>query len=85
LIPPHETGIRNFCLWAIGMAVLTLRKINKHKDFASGQQVKISRRSVKATIIAARLTASHDPLLRSLFYLAGRGLPSLQAPVRSAA
>jgi len=84
LIPAHETGIRNFCLWAIGMAVLTLRKINKHKDFSSGQQVKISRRSVKATIIATRLTVSHDQLLRSLFYLAGRGLPSLQAPPRQA-
>lgn len=84
LIPPHETGIRNFCLWAIGMAVLTLRKINKHKDFSSGQQVKISRGSVKATIIATRLTVSHDHLLRSLFYLAGRGLPSLRAPSRQA-
>ncbi|MGH8119608.1 MAG: phytoene/squalene synthase family protein, partial [Gammaproteobacteria bacterium] len=23
LIPPHETGIRRFCLWALGMAILT--------------------------------------------------------------
>ena len=27
LIPRTETGIRRFCLWAIGLAVLTLRKI----------------------------------------------------------
>src|ERR1700733_2703202 len=27
LIPGKETGIRRFCLWAIGLAVLTLKKI----------------------------------------------------------
>lgn len=75
LIPPEETGIRNFCLWALGMAVLTLRKINRHRDFRSGREVKISRRSVKATILATRLTVGHDRMLRSLFYLAGHGLP----------
>lgn len=75
LIPPHETGIRNFCLWALGMAVLTLRKINKHKDFNTGQQVKISRNSVKVTVLVTRLTVRNDYMLRSLFHLAGRGLP----------
>lgn len=75
LIPRHQIGIRNFCLWAIGMAVLTLRKLNKHRDFNTGNQVKISRRSVKATIIISRLTAAHDYLLKFLFQLAGIGLP----------
>lgn len=75
LIPADETGIRNFCLWALGMAVLTLRKINRNRDFSSGRQVKISRRSVKATILATRLTVGHDALLRSLFFVATRGLP----------
>ena len=75
LIPKHETGIRNFCLWAIGMAMLTLRKLNKHRNFSDGKQVKISRRSVKATVIASRLTAAHDYGLKSLFKLAGIGLP----------
>src|SRR5690606_26550103 len=28
LIPKREAGIRRFCLWAIGLAVLTLRKIH---------------------------------------------------------
>ena len=42
LIPKQETGIRNFCLWAIGLAVLTLRKINNHLDYTDGSQVKIS-------------------------------------------
>ena len=29
LIPGKEIGIRRFCLWAIGLAVLTLRKIER--------------------------------------------------------
>jgi farnesyl-diphosphate farnesyltransferase len=75
LIPPSEIGIRNFCLWAIGMAVLTLRKINGHLDYSSAGEVKISRRSVKATIIASRITAGHDAWLKTLFYLSRFGLP----------
>jgi farnesyl-diphosphate farnesyltransferase len=75
LIPRQETGIRNFCCWAIGMAELTLRKINRRKHFSAGNQVKISRLSVSATVLASRTAASHDPLLRLLFRLAGLGLP----------
>jgi farnesyl-diphosphate farnesyltransferase len=59
------------------MAVLTLRKIHKHPSFTTGSEVKISRRSVKATIILARLSAGSDSALRILFYLAGRGLPAV--------
>ena len=76
LIPKNETGIREFCLWAIGMAMLTLRKINNHRDFSSGQQVKISRRSVKATIIASHLTVSNNAMLSALFRLMGLTLPT---------
>jgi len=76
LIPPHETGIRRFCLWALGMAVLTLRKINNNPDFNAGQQVKISRRSVKATIFFTNLFTRHNGLLRLLFRLTAHGLPA---------
>jgi 4,4'-diapophytoene synthase len=75
LIPKRETGIRNFCLWAIGMAVLTLRKIHRHPDFTTGSEVKISRRSVKVTVVLARMWARSDTMLRVLFYVAGLGLP----------
>lgn len=76
MIPKQETGIRHFCLWAIGMAVLTLRKIHKQSGFGPETRIKISRRSVQAAMIAARLAAGNDRMLRSLFYLAGKGLPS---------
>ena len=75
LIPSHETGLREFCLWALGMAVLTLRKINGNLHFADSAQVKITRRSVKATIIASRLTRRSNLLLKTAFHLAGLGLP----------
>jgi farnesyl-diphosphate farnesyltransferase len=75
LIPRQQTGIRNFCLWAIGLAVLTLRKINKRLSYTSGNQVKISRLSVKGTILATRLTLQNDFLLKLLFSIAARPLP----------
>lgn len=74
LIPTHETGIRNFCLWALGMAVLTLKKIKQNIAFNDSSQVKITRRSVKTTILATRLTGRSNALLSLLFKFAGRGL-----------
>ncbi|BBL34812.1 hypothetical protein Nstercoris_01057 [Nitrosomonas stercoris] len=78
LIPSHETGIRRFCLWAIGMAVLTLNKINRRRDFTIGQQVKISRRSVKATILITSLLARQDWALKKIFTVASRNLPAIR-------
>lgn len=76
LIPSHETGMREFCLWALGMAVLTLRKVNANLDFTQSNQVKISRRSVKAVIFASRLARRCNFLLKLLFNLASVGLPT---------
>lgn len=76
LIPAHEAGMRNFCLWAIGMAVLTLRKIKQNLGFTASQQVKITRASVKATIVATSLVGRNGTLLNMLFNLASRGLAS---------
>ena len=75
LIPAHETGLREFCLWALGMAVLTLRKINANLYFAKSSDVKITRRAVKATIFTSKLTRRSNLLLRTVFNLAGKGLP----------
>lgn len=74
LLPSHEVGIRNFCLWALGMAVLTLKKIKDNLDFNESNQVKISRNSVKATIIASKLSARSNWLLSLLFDLTSRNL-----------
>ena len=75
ILPHHEKGLRRFCLWALGMAVLTLCKINKNPWFTEGSQVKISRRSVKATILFSNLGISHDGVLKLMYNIAGRNLP----------
>jgi farnesyl-diphosphate farnesyltransferase len=81
LIPAHEKGIREFCLWALGMAILTLRKIGQHPDFEASTEVKITRRAVKTTIITSRLFRSSDTGLKAAFALAGRGVPLIKQPV----
>ncbi|MGR9107425.1 MAG: phytoene/squalene synthase family protein [Gammaproteobacteria bacterium] len=74
LIPKSEIGIRYFCLWALGMAVLTLRKIKNNLDFRASGQVKISRRAVKSTVAMTRVAGGSDLALKFLFTLASYGL-----------
>lgn len=74
LLPSHETGIRNFCLWALGMALLTLKKIKQNLNFNDSSQVKITRRSVKATILVTKLTVRSNFLLSSVFNMISKEL-----------
>ena len=74
-IPAKEKGLRRFCLWALGMAVLTLEKIRQKPDFTTGKEVKISRRSVKTTIFFTSLFVGNDRVLKMLFQFSGRRLP----------
>ncbi len=76
IIPAREKGLRRFCLWALGMAVLTLDKVYKHPSFTEGHQVKISRRSVKITRFLTGLFVGHDRILTYLFRFSGRHLPT---------
>ena len=75
LIPHAETGIRRFCLWAVGLAILTLRKIEANPRFTAGTEVKITRAAVGTTRLVTNLTLRNDWLLRRLFAGAARGLP----------
>lgn len=77
-IPKSEQGIRRFCLWAIGLAVLTLRKINANRRFSSGREVKVSRRTVYLIILVTRLLGWSNMLLETAFRLAAMGLPKSQ-------
>ena len=80
LIPSNENGIREFCLWALGMAILTLRKIAQNPNFSASSQVKITRRAVKITIASSRILRSSDSGLKAAFAYAGRGLPLIEQP-----
>jgi farnesyl-diphosphate farnesyltransferase len=79
MIPKREKGIRRFCLWAIGLAVLTLRKLHAHPEFRSAAEVKVSRRTVKATVLATNLTLLSNRALKLIFARAAAGLPLAHA------
>jgi farnesyl-diphosphate farnesyltransferase len=76
LMPPYETGIRKFCLWAIGMAIFTLQKINKTRNYLSGDEVKISRKCVRKIILVSNATLRSNFLLKAFFKVATHGLPA---------
>jgi len=75
LIPGKETGIRRFCLWAIGLAILTLRKIAASPGFTAGVQVKVSHSAVSMTLALTNASVRSNWMLRRLFGLAARGVP----------
>ncbi len=75
LIPASERGLRRFCLWAIGLAVLTLKRIDRNPAFTSGQDVKVSRGTVRATVLVGSLAAGSNGAIRLLFGMIARGLP----------
>lgn len=75
MVPAKEAGIRRFCLWAIGLAVLTLRRIAARPTYCTGRQVKVPRRTVRVAIATTRLATRHDGLLRLLFGGVTRGVP----------
>ncbi len=81
MIPKREVGIRRFCLWAIGLAVLTLRKIHRNPSFTAGAEVKVSRRTVKATVVTTNMTLMSNRALRIMFDRAADGLPLANAPL----
>ncbi len=84
LIPPEEAGIRRFCLWAVGLAILTLRKIAANPAFSAGAQVKVSHSAVAMTQILTTVALRRNWMLRRLFAQAARGVPLAQlAPLRA--
>lgn len=74
-LPKQESGIRQFCLWAIGMAILTLQRVHTHSLSSEAAPVKISRRQVKGVILICRLAGWSNVLLRAYFRWLGRRLP----------
>ncbi len=76
ILPTREIGIRRHCLWALGMAVLTLRRILATPAFRHGQDVKISRRSVRAV---TRTLVRSNLALKLLFEALTRGFPRVGA------
>jgi len=81
LIPKNELGIRRFCFLALGLAVLTLGKIANRDRFGSGNEVKLSRKTVWLFYYFTQLAARSDFLMRQFCTLAGRPIRrALRAP-----
>jgi len=80
LIPGKEKGIRRFCLWAIGLAILTLRKIAHNPGFTAGAQVKVTRTAVSLTMLMTNTFIRNDWMLRRLFARAAHGVPLARLP-----
>jgi farnesyl-diphosphate farnesyltransferase len=75
LIPASEKGIRRFCLWAIGLAIMTLRKIAANPGYSTGSQVKVTRSTVRMTLLLTNAAVSNNWMLRRMFALAAKGVP----------
>lgn len=67
LLPKQEKGIRRFCLWAVAMAVLTLRNIAKQTGFYRPEHVKISRHQVRLIILLSYIWIDNDKRIQQLY------------------
>ncbi len=74
-IPTREGGIRRSCLWPLGLAVLTLRRICANPGFTHRNQVKVSRKSVRAVVAVTSTLAWSDAALQVLFDRLAHDLP----------
>ena len=63
-IPRQHTGIRQFCLLAIGMAYATLNRVVQVSHFSSDYRPKISRTTVQGVMLAAPVICRSDSLTR---------------------
>ena len=75
MIPRHEPGIRRFLLWTLGMAVLTLRRVEANPQFGAGDEIKIPRCQVRATVVTTSVVVRSNHALRWLFDVAAKPFP----------
>lgn len=74
LIPVRERGVRSFLAITLGLAILTLRRISSNPGFRRGDDVKISRRQVYATVATTSFAVRSNSTLKWLF---NRAQPSV--------
>ena len=74
LIPKQDLGMRRFCFLAFGLAVMTLSKIAKQKEFSNKDEVKLSRNTVMAFYAFTQFAARSDALMNAFFHIASQSL-----------
>jgi farnesyl-diphosphate farnesyltransferase len=78
-LPIYETGIRKFCMWAIGLALATLQNINSNRGYSSAREVTVSPATTRQIIDTLESSISSNVLLDRFFRHASRGLPLSEA------
>lgn len=78
LIPKQDIGMRQFCFLAFGLAVMTLSKIAKRKQFIYKDEVKLSRKAVMSFYGFTKIAASSDILMKAFFRLSTGSLRNLK-------
>ena len=73
-IPKSEPGIRQFCLLAFGLAVMTLKQIAQRQTLQGGAEVKLTRGQVSRFYIFTKLAVRSDFLMGLFFRLQARAL-----------
>ena len=79
LVPRRDAGVRVYCLWTIGLAVLTLRRLHATPEYKNRQQIEPSRRSVRAFLAFTKIFARSNLALKLLFWSLTRRLPDTGA------
>ena len=74
LVPARERGIRRHLVWALGLAVLALRRVHLTPSPTRGRRGRISRVRAGAMLVVSGIAARRDFTLRLWFRLATRGL-----------
>lgn len=67
LIPKEEYGMRRFCFLAFGLAVMTLSKIAKQKEFSDKAEVKLPRNTVMVFYTFTKFAVKSDTLMQMFF------------------
>ena len=73
-IPKSESGIRQFCFLAFGLAVMTLKQIAQRQTLQGGAEVKLTRGQVSRFYIFTKLAVRSDFLMGLFFRLQARAL-----------
>ena len=79
LIPRRDVGIRLYCLWTLGLALLTLRRIHTTPEFRNAEEVEPSRHSILAMIVVTKIFVCSNLALKFFFWMLAHGLPNTGA------
>ncbi len=74
-IPSSEYRIRRQIVSSLGLSALVLRKVYYSESFVAGEEIKLSKSSVRIVIGLLNLLARSDLALKTIFYFLTRPLP----------